>query len=47
MAWKLLFGSDVGLSGPPPILVAIDIGICIYLFLKINLAEYACAESRD
>jgi len=39
MAWKLLFGSDVGLLSLITILVAIGIAIYLYLFFKRKIAE--------
>lgn len=39
MAWKLLFGSDVGLMSLLSILIVIAIGIYLYFFLRRKMAE--------
>ncbi|MBY0268825.1 MAG: DUF3149 domain-containing protein [Burkholderiales bacterium] len=46
MAWKLLFGSDVGLMSLLSILIVIAIGIYLYLFLRRKMAEDENRESR-
>ena len=39
MAWKLLFGSDVGLMSLLTILIVIAIAVYLYLFLRRKMAE--------
>jgi len=39
MAWKLLFGSDVGLMSLVTILIVIVIGIYLYVFFKRKMDE--------
>lgn len=39
MAWKLLFGSDVGLMSLLTILIVIAIGVYLYFFLRRKMAE--------
>lgn len=39
MAWKLLFGSDVGLFSLITILVVIAIGAYFYFFVRRKMAE--------
>ena len=39
MAWKLLFGSDVGLFSLVTIVVVIVIGIGFYRFISRKIAE--------
>lgn len=39
MAWKLLFGSDVGLFSLITILVIIAIGAYMYVFVRRKMAE--------
>ncbi len=39
MAWKLLFGSDVGLMSLLTILIVIGIGIYLYFFFRRKMAE--------
>ena len=39
MAWKLLFGSDVGLFSLITILVIIAIGAYMYVFVRRKIAE--------
>ncbi len=39
MAWKLLFGSDVGLFSLITILVVILIGAYFYIFVRRKMAE--------
>ena len=39
MAWKLLFGSDVGLFSVITIAVVIVIGVGFYLFIRRKIAE--------
>lgn len=46
MAWKLLFGSDVGLMSLVSILGVIAIGICLYLFFRRKMAEDENREFR-
>jgi len=47
MAWKLLFGSDVGLLSLITILVAIGIGIYLYLFFQKKIAEEERKKSGE
>lgn len=46
MAWKLLFGSDVGLMSLATILVIIAIGVYLYFFFRRKMAEDESGESR-
>lgn len=47
MAWKLLFGSDVGLMSLLTILVVIAIAVYLYFFFRRKMAEEDKAgESR-
>jgi len=46
MAWKLLFGSDVGLMSLLSILIVIAIGIYLYLFFRRKMAEDENREPR-
>lgn len=46
MAWKLLFGSDIGLMSLITILMIIAIGICLYLFFRRKIVEGEKEESR-
>ena len=46
MAWKLLFGSDVGLMSLLTILVVVAIGIYLYLFFRRKMTEDENRESR-
>lgn len=39
MAWKLLFGSDVGLMSLATIVIVIAIGVYLYLFFRRKIAE--------
>jgi len=39
MAWKLLFGSDVGLFSLITILVVIGIGAYFYIFVRRKMTE--------
>lgn len=39
MAWKLLFGSDVGLMSLLTILIVIAIAVYLYFFLRRKMAE--------
>lgn len=39
MAWKLLFGSDVGLFSLVTIAVVIVIGVGLYLFVRRKMDE--------
>jgi len=39
MAWKLLFGSDIGLMSLFSILIVIAIGVYLYFFLRKKMAE--------
>ncbi len=39
MAWKMLFGSDVGLFSLITIIVAIGIAVYLYLFFQKKIAE--------
>ncbi len=39
MAWKLLFGSDIGLLSLITILVVIAIAVYLYLFFRKKMAE--------
>lgn len=43
MAWKLLFGSDVGLFSLVTIAVVIVIGAYLYMFFRRKMAE----QERD
>lgn len=47
MAWKLLFGSDVGLLSLFTIVLIISIGIGMYLFVSRKMTEDKGAERRD
>ncbi len=47
MAWKLLFGSDVGLMSLLTILIVIAIAVYLYFFFRRKMAEEDQAgESR-
>lgn len=46
MAWKLLFGSDVGLMSLLTILIVIAIAVYLYLFFRRKMAEDENRESR-
>lgn len=46
MAWKLLFGSDVGLFSLVTILVVIVIGAGLYLFVRRKMAEEESGQPR-
>jgi len=47
MAWKLLFGSDVGLMSLLTILIVIAIAVYLYFFFRRKMAEEDKAgESR-
>jgi len=39
MAWKLLFGSDVGLMSLLTILIVIAIAVYLYFFFRRKMAE--------
>lgn len=39
MAWKLLFGSDVGLMSMLTILIVIAIAVYLYFFFRRKMAE--------
>jgi hypothetical protein len=39
MAWKLLFGSDVGLMSLLTILIVIAIAVYLFFFLRRKMAE--------
>lgn len=45
MAWKLLFGSDVGLMSLLTILIVIAIAVYLYLFFRRKMAEDENRES--
>ena len=45
MAWKLLFGSDVGLFSLITILVVIVIGIAMYFFVQKKITEDEDSQS--
>ncbi len=47
MAWKLLFGSDVGLLSLLTIVLVIGIGVWMYLFFRRKMAESEHGESND
>jgi Protein of unknown function (DUF3149) len=47
MAWKLLFGSDVGLLSLLTILVVIGIAVWMYFFVRRKMAEDERGESRN
>lgn len=47
MAWKMLFGSDVGLFSLFTILVVIGIGVWMYLFFRRKIDEEERGDSRD
>lgn len=47
MAWKLLFGSDVGLFSLVTIAVVIVIGAGLYLFVRRKMAEEEGQPSPD
>jgi hypothetical protein len=46
MAWKLLFGSDVGLFSLITILVVIVIGAYLYYFVRRKMAEEESGQPR-
>ena len=39
MAWKLLFGSDIGLMSLLTILIVIAIAVYLYFFFRRKMAE--------
>jgi Protein of unknown function (DUF3149) len=47
MAWKLLFGSDVGLLSLLTIVVVIGIAVWMYFFVRRKMAEDERSESRN
>ncbi len=47
MAWKMLFGSDVGLFSLLTILVVIGIGVFMYLFFRRKIEEEERGHTRD
>ena len=47
MAWKLLFGSDVGLFSLFTILVVIGIGVAMFLFFRRKMREDERDDSRN
>lgn len=47
MAWKMLFGSDVGLFSLITILIVIGIGVWMYFFIRRKMAEDDDAGCRD
>jgi uncharacterized membrane protein len=46
MAWKLLFGSDVGLFSLFTIVVVIVIGVVFYAFVRRKMAEEENRQPR-
>jgi uncharacterized membrane protein len=46
MAWKLLFGSDVGLFSLFTIVVVIVIGVVFYVFIRRKMAEEENGQPR-
>lgn len=46
MAWKLLFGSDVGLMSLATIVIVIVIGVYLYFFFRRKMAGEERRESR-
>lgn len=46
MAWKLLFGSDVGLFSLITILVVIVIGAYLYHFVRRKMTEEESGQPR-
>ncbi len=46
MAWKLLFGSDVGLFSLITILVVVIIGAYLYYFVRQKMAEEENGQPR-
>ncbi len=46
MAWKLLFGSDIGLLSLLTILGVIAIAVWFYIFFRRKIAEDENEESR-
>ncbi len=47
MAWKLLFGSDIGLLSLLTIVVVIGIGVWMYLFFLRKMSEDERGNSGD
>lgn len=47
MAWKLLFGSDIGLLSLLTIVVVIGIGVWMYLFFRRKMSEDERGNSGD
>ena len=47
MAWKLLFGSDIGLLSLVTILVVIGIGVAMFLFFLRKMREDERGDSGD
>lgn len=47
MAWKLLFGSDIGLFSLFTILVVIGIGVAMFLFFRRKMQEDEQGDSSD
>jgi hypothetical protein len=46
MAWKLLFGSDVGLFSLATIAIVIVIGVGLYVFIRRKMAEEENGQPR-
>lgn len=46
MAWKLLFGSDIGLFSLITILVVVVIGVWLYVFIRRKMAEEENGQPR-
>ena len=46
MAWKLLFGSDVGLFSLVTIAIVIVIGVWLYVFIRRKMAEEENGQPR-
>lgn len=47
MAWKMLFGSDVGLLSLITIVVVIVIGVYLYFFFQRKIAEEERSKSGE
>lgn len=47
MAWKMLFGSDVGLLSLLTIVVVIVIGVYLYFFFQRKIAEDEKTDSGE
>jgi predicted exporter len=46
MAWKLLFGSEVGLFSLVTIAIVIAIGVGLYVFIRRKMAEEENGQPR-